>query len=186
MTRYWTGNDPESLAASENVADATLQARLPNADANVFHFIRGRDGFAFTAPVGAFCKPNPLGIHDMHGNVEEWCNDRFSNSYYEKFPAVDPSGPPDPDELNRVVRGGSWLIAAGLCRSACRSAGAQSSQSGHGGFRLALSLSGDQAERYQGENPTQQRKPDGSGGGTCHRRCRTSRCIKKSFRVMAP
>ncbi len=61
-----------------------------------------------THPVGEK-KPNGLGIHDMSGNVWEWCGDYYRNSYYGSSPKDNPKGPSDrPPSDARVLRGGSW------------------------------------------------------------------------------
>ena len=69
-----------------------------------------------TVPVGRFA-PNAWGLHDMHGNVYEWCADWWS----ETLPGgtvIDPTGPAD--GAPRVIRGGGWLSYAVDCRSASR------------------------------------------------------------------
>ena len=62
-------------------------------------------------PVG-LKKPNPWGLHDMHGNVAEWCLDLYDKNFYKKFkpliPAVEPALIPNAERYPHVVRGGSW------------------------------------------------------------------------------
>ena len=59
-----------------------------------------------THPVGRKL-PNRLGLHDMHGNVEEWVADWYSPTYYAEGPSVDPAGPAT--GTIRILRGGSWF-----------------------------------------------------------------------------
>ncbi|MBE9605768.1 formylglycine-generating enzyme family protein [Acetobacteraceae bacterium H6797] len=68
-------------------------------------------------PVGTK-EPNHWGLHDMHGNVWEWVQDRYDPAYYARSPATDPQGPETGRE--RVVRGGSWHATATSWRSAFR------------------------------------------------------------------
>jgi formylglycine-generating enzyme required for sulfatase activity len=78
-----------------------------------------------THPVGRK-DPNPWGLYDMLGNVNEWCADWFEAEYPDG-PLMDPLGP-DSGE-GRVFRGGSWDVIARNCRAASR-------DGGHPGYRI--------------------------------------------------
>lgn len=79
--------------------------------------------------------PNAWGLHDMHGNVWEWCSDRYDKEYYAKSPVDDPTGPTG---SGRVHRGGCWDSHGGSCRSASRRRSAPGSRYSFLGIRLAL------------------------------------------------
>ena len=62
-------------------------------------------------------RPNAWGIHDLYGNVSEWCQDAYQEDYYTQSPAENPRGPWDtPENTLRVMRGGSWKSSAEMCR----------------------------------------------------------------------
>ena len=129
-TRYWSGDDPETLAKVGNVADAAAKAQFPDWK----YTIKANDGYVFTAPVGKF-KPNAFGLYDMHGNAWQWCADWYGAGYYAASPADDPTGP---DSGNvRVLRGGSWGDWPGVSRSAVRYGCSPVDRFGFTGFRVA-------------------------------------------------
>lgn len=85
------------------------------------------------APVGRY-PVNAWGLHDMHGNVWEYCQDRFGD--YPHNDTVDPHGP-DAGKY-RVMRGGSFHNRPEDCRSACRGRCEPVHRSGNVGFRLCF------------------------------------------------
>jgi len=128
--RFCYGDEGEKLAEFANIADATWHECFPNPMA-----IKAKDGHVFAAPVGQF-KPNDFGVYDMHGNVWEWCDDFFG-----KYSALPREGnarqTKSQGEGRPVLRGGSWGLPPGACRSANRYlVGAGPSRYGAAGFRV--------------------------------------------------
>ncbi|RYE77312.1 MAG: formylglycine-generating enzyme family protein [Myxococcales bacterium] len=95
------------------------------------------DGHLTTAPVKSY-SPNGYGLHQMAGNVWEWCSDWFAADYYAHSADRDPRGPDT--GTTRIMRGGSYLCHDSYChryRVAARSSNTPDSSSGNLGFRCA-------------------------------------------------
>ena len=100
QTRFYYGDDP----------DAASLADFAWYDKNTFNVDQ-----AYPHSVGQK-KPNAWGLYDMHGNVNQWCSDWLGP--YPARPVIDPTGPAT--GTMRVLRGGSFVIGAKLCRAAWR------------------------------------------------------------------
>jgi formylglycine-generating enzyme required for sulfatase activity len=90
-------------------------------------------GFVWGQPV-ATKLPNPWGLYDVHGNVWEWVQDRYSSNYYGLSAPVNPQGPST--GVDRVFRGGDFDNSARFVRSAHRNSTTLSHRSPNGGGRL--------------------------------------------------
>jgi formylglycine-generating enzyme required for sulfatase activity len=151
---YSWGNDPDGAYEHANVADAALEQQF----AGMTSYQRAvrldpdeGDGVVFTAQVGSF-KPNPWGLYDMHGNVWEWCRDRFEEKVYEtQLKGLDrrerrEKGIKDPVQLEktnrhehgdwRSLRGGAWNCAPGNTRSSIRAFYEAGEAAVYTGFRV--------------------------------------------------
>ncbi|MCY2959245.1 MAG: bifunctional serine/threonine-protein kinase/formylglycine-generating enzyme family protein [Planctomycetota bacterium] len=115
-TPFHTGMEIASLQGFANVLDKTFMEAKPN-DAKSEISIEIEDGFVVHAPVGSF-SPNGFGLHDVHGNVWEWCLDDPAEVRTPRpgdglsIPAVKTQA--------RALRGGSWFNPAYEARSAKR------------------------------------------------------------------
>ncbi|MFM8980091.1 MAG: formylglycine-generating enzyme family protein [Planctomycetia bacterium] len=96
------------------------------------------DGHAVAAPVGSY-PANAWGLHDMHGNVWEWCADDWHESY-AGAPADGRAWIDSPRAAQRVLRGGSWSNTARSLRSAHRAVAVPSGRGDFLGFRLARAV----------------------------------------------
>lgn len=109
--RFW-GDAPDSACRYANVADKAAKTVWPDWSVHDCN-----DGYAALSPVGSF-RPNAFGLHDMLGNVWEWCEDVYSADAYEHRPKSNPSH--SAGTLIHVLRGGGWSVAQRGIRCANR------------------------------------------------------------------
>ncbi|VTS00087.1 SUMF1/EgtB/PvdO family nonheme iron enzyme [Tuwongella immobilis] len=133
-TRYFFGDDEQRLGE--------------------FAWFDGNSGKQ-THPVGEKAV-NPWGLNDILGNVWEWCEDWFGP--YISATATDPKGVSSGS--NRVIRGGSWLNLAVRCRSSYRNSHSASRQGSNLGFRVAMQVRLDDAERLPRQTEELQTKAE--------------------------
>ncbi len=89
-----------------------------------------------TTAVDQLDNANAFGLSDMHGNVYEWCQDHWHESY-EGAPIDGGAWLTDDKESRRVLRGGSWFYIPWYCRSACRSFISPVNRFYYTGFRVS-------------------------------------------------
>lgn len=127
-TRYSFGDDPDSSrigAHAWTASNSRVAERPPGIS------WESEDGFYYqTSKVGQKL-PNPWGLHDLHGNVYEWCRNRWE--LYPGGTVSDPTGPAS--GAFGVMRGGGWRTDKTQCRSA---------------FRYGIGIFDDDAREYLG------------------------------------
>lgn len=111
---------------------------LPSEAANFYYDESGtRIGPGRRTVPGTY-PPNAWGLHDLHGNVAEWCADAWHPSH--EGAAGNGSARTGEAHNSRVVRGGSWDLLPRLLRSSSRDALPPETRRDNLGFRLALTL----------------------------------------------
>lgn len=133
-SRYTWGDSSDDGAGACNVLDQSARGFYDGTTTNFFAF---SDGYAELAPVGSF-RPNRFGLHDMTGNLWEWCRDGYVESY-EDLGELDPWNPSDESAMG-VLRGGSWQSQPEGARVAKRLARPPNAQRDDFGFRVVKRL----------------------------------------------
>lgn len=134
QTRYWWGDGSPEEAIENVTGDGDVSAVRGRWSAA---FSEYTDGFWGPAPVASF-PPNPFGLYDMGGNVMEWVEDCWHDSYV-RAPS-DGTAWVNPGCELRVLRGGAWSNSPEMCRSAFRLSDAPTGRDARVGFRVARDL----------------------------------------------
>ena len=136
---YFTGDDVASLQGYANILDRAALGQGFNPDGQ--SAVDFNDGYASHAPVGSY-RPNAWGLHDVHGNVDEWTSDL--NASYDRVEHLPGNGAfSHSNSEYRVARGGSWADTQTRLRIAARSGGTEETNGNVTGLRAVRNLPQD-------------------------------------------
>ncbi len=142
-TLYWWGDDPDTTGRVANLADRNAAERY--ASWAVLLPLDMDDRYLHTAPVGSY-RSNPFDLHDMIGNVWEWCEDIWQPDY-RGAPGDGTAWLETREPEHRVLRGGSWGNGPRGSRSSVRAHHSRAFRGGDFGFRVVAISPADQAGR---------------------------------------
>jgi formylglycine-generating enzyme len=131
------GDGYEQICVHANSSDLTRAQAHGGIGEEPTRFFTCRDGVVYTSPVGSF-PANPFGLHDMVGNIWEWVQDCYTETY-EGAP-MDGSVWMWADCERRVVRGGAWYSRTWFLRPAARSRELPTFRSATLGLRVVREL----------------------------------------------
>ncbi len=135
-TPWWCGRTLSSLPSTENMADSrwvVVEGSSGPAD------MERDDGWSGPAPVGSY-GGNPFGLHDVIGNVSEWCRDRME---FYRIPVLPGDGLRSAGIVDaRAVRGGAFNMVARNGRSSARFGMNERTRVGWIGVRPAMGIGG--------------------------------------------
>ncbi len=115
-TIWSSGDTLAELSAAANIAD-TVGAKAGRTWMEATESDTLNDGYAVHSPVGLFA-PNGFGLHDMHGNLWEWCRDAYGP--YDPRMSVADNEAYGKVIGNRTIRGGAYYFPSGYARSSRR------------------------------------------------------------------
>ena len=135
-SRYWWGKDDDTTGKVINAGDRSLKRIHPELPRKIMPM---DDRHAFPAPVGSY-RDNAFGLHDMLGNVWEWVEDDWRDSFTGA--PIDGSARHVDGAMTKIIRGGSWGNSSvpHHCSSSARYNSAPTNAGPEFGFRVILLL----------------------------------------------
>ncbi|MFH2000571.1 MAG: SUMF1/EgtB/PvdO family nonheme iron enzyme [Planctomycetota bacterium] len=141
--QWSTGTEKDTLIGAADLCDLYRKTRLPNYQDAYEEWLN--DGYIYHAPVGRF-RANAFGLHDIHGNVWEWCLDTYRSGGTDAAGTVEGAGDDAGRKEFKVCRGGGHNSFAKDCRLSTRFSKEPDSRRNDCGLRPARSLEPERDE----------------------------------------